>query len=283
MTDSKDIFINLLNAILSEQEALNQILFAGDHEAPPTNTYQVNFPRLDIVFKGMYENTIENHYQEIETIPLMMGDALFIQSNAWNKPNWENECSVLSILFGKNQLGLSLVSKKSQPQNVFDVVKHSVPLRTGQALDDILNALSRLAYEKNKQPMDKFLILALLSNCREIINCPLENSQRRSQDIFKSICIYVQKNFHKNINRNMVAIHFNISPNHLSRIFRQEGHMRFADYIAWVRLERAKFMLKRYSFRLEEIAHRCGYEDTNYFCRVFKRKTGRTPTEYRLN
>lgn len=40
------------------------------------------------------------------------GDAIFIPPNCWNKPDWDTDCSVLSILFGRRQLGLSLVSKR---------------------------------------------------------------------------------------------------------------------------------------------------------------------------
>jgi YesN/AraC family two-component response regulator len=42
--------------------------------------------------------------------------------------------------------------------------------------------------------------------------------------------------------------------------------MRLADYISWVSIDRAKFMLRKYRFRLEEVASRCGYIDVNYFC-----------------
>lgn len=54
--------------------------------------------------------------------------------------------------------------------------------------------------------------------------------------------------------------------------------MRLADYISWVSIDRAKFKLRKYRFRLEEVASRCGYMDVNYFCRVFKQKTGLTPS-----
>ena len=59
--------------------------------------------------------------------------------------------------------------------------------------------------------------------------------------------------------------------------------MTLADYITWVRIDRAKFMLKRYDFRLQEVANRCGYADANYFFRVFKNKVGMTPSEYRTS
>ncbi|MGF1699496.1 AraC family transcriptional regulator [Photobacterium makurazakiensis] len=277
----KNTFSDLLDSAISDNASFQHIWFAGDSVPPPEASYQVNFPRLELVFKGKYENHFENHQQQIDNVSLVVGDALFIPANAWNKPNWDHECSVLSLLFGKSQLGLSLVSKHENEDGFYDVVKYSVPQRTGHAIDHILNALSTLAHEKKKQPADKYLLLALLSYCKDMIEKPAEDTNSRSEDLFKGICIYVQENFHRNINRNTVAARFNISPNHLSRLFRQEGHMRFADYIAWVRLERAKFMLKRYNFRLEEVAQRCGYHDSNYFCRVFKRKTGKTPTEYR--
>ncbi|WP_028863263.1 helix-turn-helix transcriptional regulator [Psychromonas aquimarina] len=277
----KNTFADLLDNAITDSDAFNKIWFAGDSTPPPESSYQVNFPRLELVFKGRYENLLETHQQNIDNIFLHSGNALFIPANAWNKPSWNHECSVLSLLFGKNQLGLSLVSKHENEEGFYDVIKYSVSQRTGHAIEHILSALTTLAHEKQKQPVDRYLLQALLSYCKEMIENPSDESSRRSEDIFKGICIYVQENFHRNINRNTVAMRFNISPNHLSRLFRQEGHMRFADYISWVRLERAKFMLKRYNFRLEEVAQRCGYQDSNYFCRVFKRKTGKTPTEYR--
>lgn len=278
----KDTFIDLLDTTTQDTNALENIWFAKDSVTPPTGCYQVNFPRLELVFQGSYENQIDATQTDVDNIMLSVGDALFIPANAWNKPNWDRECSVLSLLFGKSQLGFSLVSKHENQEGFYDVIKYSVPQRTGQAIEHILNALSALTHERNRQPMDKFLIQALLSYCRDMIASPQESSGRRTEDLFKGICIYVQENFHRNINRDTVAARFNISPNYLSRLFRQEGHMRFADYISWARLERAKFMLKRYNFRLEEVAQRCGYQDSNYFCRVFKQKTGKTPTEYRV-
>jgi len=57
--------------------------------------------------------------------------------------------------------------------------------------------------------------------------------------------------------------------------------MRFNDYLNLVRVNRAKFMLQNYSMTLKEIAANCCYTDTAYFCRVFKKISKVTPTEYR--
>lgn len=275
------VFHQLIGNLLSERESFNRIWFASDQLEPPKFSYQVNFSRLELVLSGEYVNKIEDPGQGIVDVSVLAGDALYVPPNCWNKPDWETECSVLSLLFGRRQLGFSLVSKGKGEAGFFDVQKHSIQTRTGHAVDHILEALNALASEPRKSPMDEHLLLALLSYAQSMLDDPAHANRKRSEDLYQSICIYIQENFHRNISRASIAERFNISPNHLSRMFRQQGHMTLADYITWVRVDRAKFMLRKYPFRLQEVATRCGYQDVNYFFRVFKNKTGHTPSEYR--
>ena len=152
---------------------------------------------------------------------------------------------------------------------------------TAPAIDHMLEALNALAREPQKTPIDKHLIAAILFYCLSMLNQPEMTTKSRSEDIYHGICIYIQENFQKDVSREHIANRFNISPNHLSRLFRQQGHMTLADYITWVRIDRAKFMLKRYDLRLSDIATRCGFKDINYFFRVFKERTGLTPSQYK--
>lgn len=274
------IFTQLIDNVLDEHALSGHIWFASDRGTPPEFSYQVNFPRLEMVFSGEYANQIylpqEGHYEaNIQT-----GDMLYIPPNAWNKPHWDRSCSVLSLLFGKRQIGFSLVSKQQDQAGFFDVQKHSIQAGTGRALDHIVSSLDMLSRENVTAPMDKHLLLALLSYSRQLL-IESTDTRPRSTDVYHGICIYIQENFQRDITRESIAERFNISASHLSRLFRQQGHMRLMDYISWVRLERAKFMLNKYRFHLEEIATRCGYHDVNYFCRVFKQKTGLTPSQYR--
>lgn len=277
------VFNTVLEALLSEREKFNHIWFAGDKVTPPPCCYQVNFPRLELVISGEYLNQIEDPEIGITDVKIMAGDALYIPPNCWNKPDWSEDCSVLSLLFGRRQVGFSLVSKRKGESGFYDVQKYSIQTRTGHAIDNILEALNALAREPNKKHIDEYLLLALLSYSKAMLGEPNEliSPKKRSEDLYQGICIYIQENFHRSIDRTNIASRFNISPNHLSRMFRQQGHMTLADYITWVRIERAKFMLKKYSFRLTEVATRCGFQDVNYFYRVFKSKTSYTPSGYR--
>jgi len=275
------VFHDLIDTLLSEQEHFNRVWFAGDQATPPPFSYQVNFPRLELVISGEYINKIEEPEQGITEVIIRAGDAIYIPPNSWNKPNWDTNCSVLSLLFGRRQLGFSLVSKAKGQEAFLDIQKLSIQTRNGHATDNILAALNALSKESLQQPMDKYLLLALMSYCRTMLSIPPVSAKKRSENLYQGICIFIQENFHRKIGRETIARRFNITPNHLSRLFRQQGHMRLADYIIWVRIERAKFMLKKYSFRLNEVASRCGFQDVNYFYRVFKNKTGLTPSEYR--
>ena len=277
------VFNTVLEALLSERESFNQIWFAGDKVTPPSCCYQVNFPRLELVISGEYLNQIEDPDVGITEVKIMAGDALYIPPNCWNKPDWSEDCSVLSLLFGRRQVGFSLVSKRKGEEGFYDVQKYSIQTRTGHAIDSILEALNALAREPNKSQIDEYLLLALLSYSKTMLGEPNDviSPKKRSEDLYQGICIYIQENFHRSIDRSNIASRFNISPNHLSRMFRQQGHMTLADYITWVRIERAKFMLKKYTLRLTEVATRCGFQDVNYFYRVFKNKTSYTPSDYR--
>ena len=106
------VFINVLEGVLSEIDQFNRVWFASDHSTPPSFSYQVNFPRMEFVITGEYINKIEDPEFGLTEVKILPGDILYIPPNSWNKPEWNSDCSVLSLLFGKRQLGFSLVQKR---------------------------------------------------------------------------------------------------------------------------------------------------------------------------
>jgi transcriptional regulator GlxA family with amidase domain len=66
------------------------------------------------------------------------------------------------------------------------------------------------------------------------------------------------------------------------RRFTRATGMKPLDYAHAIRLEEAKQMLETTELPVEGIANDVGYEDTSFFGRLFRRKTGLTPTHYRL-
>ncbi|MGF1708405.1 helix-turn-helix transcriptional regulator [Enterovibrio baiacu] len=248
---------------------------------PPEGSYQVNFNRLEIIVEGQYDLVVDSP-QGFENLSLTENQMIYIPSNAWSKPTWEKSSQMISILFSKNQVGFSYVHYK-EGEGFVDVIKQALPLPSSMAVEHVLAALNCIAEEKKCTVMGEHLAKSLILYCLALLQNPQQEKVSRGEKLYRSMCIYVQENFHKDITRISVANRFGVSSAHVSRLFNQEGSVKYADYVTYVRLDRAKFMLKKYNFKVEEIARRCGFKDTNYFCRVFKQKTGKTPSEYRLN
>ncbi|EEX2754485.1 helix-turn-helix transcriptional regulator [Escherichia coli] len=147
----------------------------------------------------------------------------------------------------------------------------------GEAMLTALTHLSRSPLEQNIiQP----LVLSLLHLCRNVVNMPPGNSQPRGDFLYHSICNWVQDNYAQPLTRESVAQFFNITPNHLSKLFAQHGTMRFIEYVRWVRMAKARMILQKYHLSIHDVAQRCGFPDSDYFCRVFRRQFGLTPGEY---
>ncbi len=72
------IFSQLLDGALSEQVPFDQIWFASEQGVPPSFSYQVNFPRLELVFSGEYLNQIWDREEGVREISVLPGQALYI-------------------------------------------------------------------------------------------------------------------------------------------------------------------------------------------------------------
>ena len=119
------IFAQLIDNALDEHFFRGKIWFASDRGTPPKFSYQVNFPRLELVFSGRYTNQIYRPHNSNNEVNIQAGDMLYIPPNAWNKPKWDRSCSVLSLLFGKRQFGFGLVNKQ-QGNLVFLTFKNTL-------------------------------------------------------------------------------------------------------------------------------------------------------------
>ncbi|SYU92488.1 AraC family transcriptional regulator [Klebsiella pneumoniae] len=47
--------------------------------------------------------------------------------------------------------------------------------------------------------------------------------------------------------------------------------MGFNEYLNHIRLEQARMLLKGHDMKVKDIAHACGFADSNYFCRLFRK------------
>lgn len=92
---------------------------------------------------------------------------------------------------------------------------------------------------------------------------------------------YIKANYAKSITLEDVAREINVSPQYLSRLFKEETGENFIDYLTGMRIRIAKSLLESDEMSVKEICFSIGYSDPNYFSRIFKKIVGSTPTEYK--
>jgi AraC-like DNA-binding protein len=264
------------------QAHLRHIYVAEASTAPPVLAYVTHFPRLYVLLSGTYAAEVAQN-GSVRVIRPRRGDAIFVPENAWDKPDWLKNVQVLTFLFGTKHIGISLVERKGGKDAPVKAMKTNVHGAYDRLTQSILHSLMACAPERSESPVSRLLTESLLHSCLSLLKTPAKAHARKAVRTFESICLYIQENFQSDLTRESVAKHFGLAPNHVSRLFRCEGQMRFHDYLNSLRMNRAKFMLRNYNMTLKEVAVTCGYTDIAYFCRVFKKSTSGTPTEYRVS
>ena len=256
--------------------SVEDVFFAGNRFPAPLLAFAVHFPRLSVPLVGEYRTQLEQG-KEIVDLDLTPGKAIFVPPNCWDKPDMTAKSQTLHFLFGVRQTGISLVSSQEDVKAEKIAVQRVITEPEQRILDIILDFNRR----KVDFPAFGHLVTSLLACFIKRLEEYDKPVKSHSKYLFQEICTYIQENFQNDISRSSVAGVFDITPNHLSRVFRNEGYMKFCDYVNYVRINRAKFLLQNYDLPLYQIANRCGYNDVVYFCRIFKKITKKTAKEYR--
>ncbi|MCF7947805.1 MAG: response regulator transcription factor [Spirochaetia bacterium] len=140
----------------------------------------------------------------------------------------------------------------------------------------IVGALRNQADDFVEKPIDiiqlKERIQNLLETSGEITNC--------SNDV-EYLKYYLQKNEDKKIEIDDLARLMGYTPKYMSRLFKQKMGTTFIEYRVNQKVERAKRLLSTTDWPIKRIAYSITYENPESFVRIFKKKTGYTPSQYR--
>ena len=101
-------------------------------------------------------------------------------------------------------------------------------------------------------------------------------------DLLKCILEYIELHYGENISLDELSGIADMSPKYFCRFFHAMAHRSPIDYLNYYRIERACCLLENDSVSITEIAYDCGFSDTSYFIRTFKKYKGLTPKQYRL-
>ncbi|WP_332633505.1 helix-turn-helix domain-containing protein [Halalkalibacter flavus] len=173
------------------------------------------------------------------------------------------------------------------------------PIRSLKNISLVLNTICRIAAERGGvHPVyvhtisEKFAILIErapnlphlkklgLVMMTEYCDMVHEYSTSKYCSIVRKAIDLIDLNIDKPLTLSEIAETIHVNSSHLSRQFKKDTDMTIIDFINKKRVEEAKLYLQRGNISVTEVAFMVGFNDLNYFSRVFKKFASTTPSQY---
>lgn len=103
----------------------------------------------------------------------------------------------------------------------------------------------------------------------------------RKYDVVLNAIDYISKNFPQKLTLESISQQSGYSKFHFTRLFKEQTGFTVIEYINTVRCNNSKLLLKEKNIPISRVATECGFENTSYFAKEFRRQFNISPSEYR--
>lgn len=108
-----------------------------------------------------------------------------------------------------------------------------------------------------------------------------EDAPTQTPSVIQNVLDYIDHNYQDtSLNLKKAADIFGYTDKYLSHLFKQHVQVNWRTYLNRLRIQHATATIDEGKTNITEIAHVCGFEDSLYFSKVFKKHTGKTPYGY---
>ncbi len=216
---------------------------------------EINFHELTLVLKGELEYEIDG-----KKLLLSQNDGLFIKSGSVRKRKDAEGVDYVSFNFFGDLENL--------PLYLPNAVNSSIKLLTA-----VCDEIHEKIYDgENQMSLALQLILSIIKSSIITAN---ENP------VIVAIKQYIYANLTERISLPELANNIGYSPNYCSTIFKKHTGLTIIEYLINERVEEAKKLIDENILSLQQISSSLGFDDYNYFSRIFKKTSGYTPSEYK--
>lgn len=116
--------------------------------------------------------------------------------------------------------------------------------------------------------------------CKGFQNAGVKNIQ---DNFVNSICEFLSENLDKIITMEEIAEYMGLNKDYFGKNCKIHTGQNFGVLYSYVKIEYAKLLLRKNSYKTYEISEKLGYSSPDYFTKIFKEKTGQTPSQYKAN
>lgn len=180
----------------------------------------------------------------------------------------------LPILLKGVIIGYVILGQARESKN-YEVVRGLLPVQADHAL--LSKRYSRLicysrAQIESAARMAVVLTLSILAE--DMIKLEAEELSERAAE-------YIAENLCSNLSVEKMCIVLGVSKNSLYKSFRTAFDRTVTEYVIELRIQTAKKLLRTDKLSVREVGEKVGIPEEAYFCRIFKRREGCTPLQYR--
>ncbi|WP_323703909.1 helix-turn-helix domain-containing protein [Mammaliicoccus sp. Dog046] len=247
------------------------------HQEGIINPKKIGFGALCFILEGDVELTL-NHVKQTFSV----GDLFYLQDSDNYLPLINNGMvAILHISYSmmesmSNEEAFLFRIPSTSKSNHLDRYKHQIK---DLFIKAILADLTKVKIRSSLYVMEIFKVLY------ERFKVDVKHYGQMELDLSSLIYKvkqYIDQNFHDTLSLNIVASHFYVSPEHLSREFSKQMAKTFIQYLKETRLYQATYALLFSQFTVEQIANSHGFSSYHNFNRQFKAQFNVTPKQYRL-
>ena len=154
-------------------------------------------------------------------------------------------------------------------------------VEAGANLEEILGFKYQFIQNLSKDDSQENLYDTLIKAFDQIFKSIYKNRNIQHTRIFTKAKGYIWNNYNQDLSLKKLAEVVGINSYYLSHLFRKEMGVSFLDYLTSVRISAAKSLLKQTKMTVLEVCLEVGYQDPSHFAKIFKKKEGVHPSEYR--
>jgi AraC-like DNA-binding protein len=243
-------------------------MVANGNAQAPAMAYHLHVPRIELTVKGTLRMLLPKGVDRIVKYERPVGTITYIPANSWNSPLWESPVICMSIVFWKQDVGFSISNWDGTQFKEVGEVQSAKLQQYGSRPASRPGRIAGVVAGYHRETF-AHVVYALLNDLLYQITDGL-NNQRAPFSLLDEIKSHIDSHYHTDISRESVAETFNISPGYLSRLFSKESDVKFNEYLKLARISRSKTLLINTNLKINEVSEKCGFTDTNYFCKVFR-------------
>lgn len=196
----------------------------------------------------------------------------------------------LSLLRRANEIKVVLLDVMMPGISGLDVLteikktdpKLNIVILTGHSSKDVaIEALRARADDYIEKPIQVNKIKDVVERLLETKSGENNTSPLDLKGKIEKVKLFIKRNCYKKTGLKDAANAVYLSPKYLSRIFKEHTGAGFTAYRLRIKIGKAKELLLKSAYNVNQIAEKLGYENTESFIRQFKKLTKYSPTEYR--